>query len=77
MFDMSHETKNCPKCNATMESTSICVVPEQQVPVFHSPISAFRGLAVQPYHCPTCRYVEFYSAGELASVGLPPVLGEI
>jgi PleD family two-component response regulator len=31
------------------------------------PIPPFSGIVVQPYHCPQCRYVEFYVAGEVGS----------
>jgi predicted nucleic-acid-binding Zn-ribbon protein len=67
---MPDKKKHCPKCRAQMDALPLCLVAEQQAPVFHSQDAAFRGIAVEPFLCPNCRYVEFYAIEGLKDEGL-------
>ncbi|MEA2257810.1 MAG: hypothetical protein QOJ51_635 [Acidobacteriaceae bacterium] len=63
---MSEEKKLCPKCNTmTMHPVEGCVVPKEILGLGQKPISTQQGIAVMPYHCPQCRYVELYSTAPL------------
>jgi hypothetical protein len=50
-----------------METTPLCHMYEQQISVFHVPGFTFRGIAVQPYLCPLCQYVELYVSTDQTS----------
>jgi hypothetical protein len=59
------ELKKCPKCNTPMEEQAGCVVPMEVPGLGQKPISFQQGIAVMPFHCPQCRYVELYSTAPL------------
>ncbi len=60
------ELKKCPKCNTPMEEQAGCVVPLEVLGLGQKPISTQQGIAVMPFHCPQCRYVEFYSTAPVS-----------